>query len=59
MNKLEEIWEYEICDIKSDVGSSDANTLLEGGWEPFSASETEKEIHLWLRRKISIEEKED
>ena len=59
MDKTEEIWEYEICNIKSDVGSLDANILLEEGWEPFAASESEKEIHLWLRRKILIEEKEE
>ena len=59
MDNLEEIWEYEICNIKSDVGSEDANKLLEEGWEPFSTSETEKEIHLWLRRKIPIEEREE
>lgn len=59
-----DLWEYEVCNIKDDMGFMDANRLLEEGWEPFATSEGYEDEHkgqwairLWLRRITPIEER--
>lgn len=49
-----EVWQYEICNVSTDIGSIDANNLLEDDWEPFSSTADEDGIYLFLRKRAII-----